>query len=288
MSVTVSMINMKGGVGKSTLVFNLAWYAALEGKLRVLAVDLDPQSNLSQYFMGGSGQGYFEYIQKQDPPNSTAVEIFEQFSSPTKASGSPRFIKPTDVIHRLHEWKEDGSILDLVPSRLELAWALSNPAEVERRLSSFLAEVADDYDLVLIDCSPTESVLTTAAYRASRYIFVPVKPEFLATIGFPLLMQSLNAFKVKHRNQALDMAGIIFNGQFRKRLSPEQRASRKDVMRFASEENWPVLSDVVHHSRSYPAGSRVGDPITRTRYARSNVKAEFKKLAKIFLKRVGL
>ena len=52
MSVTVSLINMKGGVGKTTLAFNLAWHAAWEAKLCVLAVDLDPQSNLSQYFMG--------------------------------------------------------------------------------------------------------------------------------------------------------------------------------------------------------------------------------------------
>ena len=47
MSVTVSLINMKCGVGKTTLAFNLAWYAAWQANLRVLAVDLDPQSNLS-------------------------------------------------------------------------------------------------------------------------------------------------------------------------------------------------------------------------------------------------
>lgn len=52
MAIVVSLINMKGGVGKTTLAFNLAWYSAWKGKLRVLAVDLDPQANLSQYFMG--------------------------------------------------------------------------------------------------------------------------------------------------------------------------------------------------------------------------------------------
>jgi chromosome partitioning protein len=54
------MINMKGGVGKTTLTFNLAWYAAWRRNLRVLAVDLDPQANLSQYFMGA--EGYVNYI----------------------------------------------------------------------------------------------------------------------------------------------------------------------------------------------------------------------------------
>ncbi|MEN6472572.1 MAG: ParA family protein, partial [Syntrophaceae bacterium] len=52
MAQTVSMINMKGGVGKSTLTFNLAWRSAWKENLRVLAIDLDPQANLSQYFLG--------------------------------------------------------------------------------------------------------------------------------------------------------------------------------------------------------------------------------------------
>jgi chromosome partitioning protein len=52
MAVTVSMINMKGGVGKTTLAFNLAWYCAWKANLKVLVIDIDPQSNLSQYCMG--------------------------------------------------------------------------------------------------------------------------------------------------------------------------------------------------------------------------------------------
>src|SRR4051812_40722526 len=60
---TVSMINMKGGVGKTTLTFNLAWHAAWMHNLRVLAVDLDPQANLSQYFMGA--EGYLDHINER-------------------------------------------------------------------------------------------------------------------------------------------------------------------------------------------------------------------------------
>ena len=53
-ATAVSLINMKGGVGKTTLAFNLAWYGTWQHNHRVLAVDLDPQANLSQYFMGVS------------------------------------------------------------------------------------------------------------------------------------------------------------------------------------------------------------------------------------------
>lgn len=280
MSVTVSLINMKGGVGKTTLAFNLAWYAAWKANLRVLAIDLDPQSNLSQYFMGA--QRYLQYLESG---KATVVEIFEQFSSAKAGSGSPTPIIPESVIYSLFEW-EDDSLLHLVPARLELAWTLKNPTEKSQLLPQFLAKVSANYDLILIDCAPTESILTTAAYRSSRYVAVPVKPEFLATIGLPLLARSLAEFKMIHQDQDLDMAGIIFNGLRRTNKPPEQGKSIKDVTALAANHGWPVFSEVAHHSDSYPAGSRKGDPIFLTDYARDYVKGEFGKVAERFLKTV--
>src|SRR5260370_271187 len=128
MATTVSLINMKGGVGKTTLAFNLSWYCAWQSNLKVLAVDLDPQANLSQYFMGA--KKYLDYISKE---NSTAVEIFEQFSAPRTKKGSPTLISPNKVINGLQEW-DDGSSIDLIPSRLELAWTLKNPTAKSRLL----------------------------------------------------------------------------------------------------------------------------------------------------------
>lgn len=281
MSVTVSLINMKGGVGKTTLAFNLAWYAAWKANLRVLAVDLDPQSNLSQYFMGA--EKYVEYLQAD---KATVVEVFEQFSSPKAGSGSPTPLNPDDVIHHLHAW-DDDSLLDLVPARLELAWTLKNPTEKAHLLPQFLSKVSQNYDLILIDCPPTESILTTAAYRSSRYVAVPVRPEFLATIGLPLLARSLDEFKLMHQDQSLEMAGIIFNGLRRSNTPPEQTKSLSDVTNLAANHGWPVFDEVAHHSDSYPAGSRQGDPIFRTDYARDYVKGEFNKVAKRFLEKVG-
>ena len=115
MATTVSLINMKGGVGKTTLAFNLSWYCAWQANMKVLAVDLDPQANLSQYFMGA--RKYLAYISAE---GQTVVEVFEQFSAPRTRKGSPRLISPSEVVHVLREW-DDGSLLHLVPSRLELA-----------------------------------------------------------------------------------------------------------------------------------------------------------------------
>lgn len=282
MAVVVSLINMKGGVGKTTLTFNLAWYAAWRGNLRVLAVDLDPQANLSQYFMGA--QSYLDYL---NADKATVVDIFEQFSAPKQKNGAPTLINPATVIHHLRAW-DDGSLLDLVPSRLELAWTLKNPTEKAHLLPQFLAKVSEKYDLILIDCAPTESILTTAAYRSSRFVAVPVKPEFLATIGLPLLARSLEEFKLMHQDQALDMVGIIFNDMRRSNTPPEQAKSKSDVTKLASKFGWPVFAEAAHHSDSYPTGSRQSMPIFLTDYARDYVKGEFSDVAHKFLQSIGV
>jgi len=281
MSVTASLINMKGGVGKTTLAFNLAWYAAWKAKLCVLAVDLDPQSNLSQYFMGA--KKYRKYIEDK---KSSVVEIFEQFSTTKAVSGSPTPINPDDFIHRLYEWR-NGSLLDIVPSRLELAWTLKNPTEKAHLLSQFLSKISDDYDLILIDCPPTESILTTAAYMSSHYVIIPVRPEFLATIGLPLMGRSIKEFKMNYPDQDLDMAGIIFNCLRRLNKPLAQEESCKAVSALAKRYRWPVFEQAVYYSDSYPAGSRQSDPIFRTNYAREYVKEEFENVANEFLKTVG-
>jgi chromosome partitioning protein len=282
MAVSVSLINMKGGVGKTTLSFNLAWYAAWRANLKVLAVDLDPQANLSQYFMGA--QKYLDYL---NDGKSTVVEVFEQFSAPTASKGAPTPLDPSKVIHKLHRWN-DGSLLDLVPSRLELAWTLKNPTEKAHLLPKFLANVSNSYDLIMIDCAPTESILTTAAYRSSSYVVVPVKPEFLATIGFPLLARSIQEHKVMHQDQKLEIAGVIFNDMRRVNTPPEQSSSRADVKKLAASYKWPVFNEVAYHSDSYPAGSRSATPIFQTDYARDSVKNEFGAVAEKLLSTIGL
>lgn len=229
--------------------------------------------------------GAQEYLEYLDAGKSTVVEIFEQFSPPKAGSGSPTPSEPSDVIHHLKNW-DDNSLLDLVPARLELAWTLKNLTEKPKHLPQFLSKISDNYDLILIDCAPTESILTTASYLSSRYVVVPVRPEFLATIGLPLLARSLAGFKGMHQDQHLDVAGIIFNG-LRRDPPPEQIKSISDVTSLAATHGWPVFSEVVNHSNSYPAGARKSDPIFKTKYARDYVIDEFNEVAKKFLETVG-
>lgn len=281
MPISVSLINMKGGVGKTTLAFNFAWFAAYEKNKKVLVVDLDPQANASQYLMGAGN--YLDHIQDGKP---TVVNILEQFTPSFGSSGSPKSVG-SEVIQKIRKWP-DGSSIDLIPSRLELAWTLKNPTSKDHLLAKYLGEYAIDYDLIIIDCAPTESILTISAYRASRYVIVPVKPEFLAAIGLPLLVRSINDFHASFGQHQIDIAGIVFTDSDPQQVKPEHLKGRADVNAVAAAEGWPVFDNELRHSDSYPRGARDGSAIFHTDYARWWVIDEFRKLGNEFVGKIGL
>jgi chromosome partitioning protein len=175
--------------------------------------------------------------------------------------------------------------VDLVPSRLEFAWTLRNSAGKERHLRNFLGRHKSRYDLILIDCPPTESMATHAAYLASDYVLVPVKPEFLATIGLPLLATSLATFHDLEADHHVEVAGVVFNDV---NESYEHYRSKDDVNNLAAEHGWHVFQTQLSHSDSYPKGTRVRAPIMWTDYARQTKKDEFSRFLTEFLARVGI
>ena len=79
---------------------------------------------------------------------------------------------------------------------------------------SGIADHQQDHDLILIDCPPTESVFTRAAYHASRYVLVPVRPEYFATVGFPLLAKSLDSFRTENPSHCIEVIGVVINYGF--------------------------------------------------------------------------
>jgi chromosome partitioning protein len=277
-ATTVSIVNMKGGVGKSTLTANLGWFCAYKENQRVLLIDLDPQFNLSQYAMGTDG-----YTAHLDSGKGTVLHLFEQLT-PTAVSGKERVrVEPTEIIARIKSWT-DGSRIDLIPSSLELAWTLKNPHQKEHLLTQFLDEVRSSYDLILIDCPPTESMLTTAAYLASDSVLVPVKPEFLSTIGLPLVFKSLEEFERTYNNRTLEVLGIVFNASSDKL---EHDRSRTYVRNVANQYGWYVFKNEISFSDSYPKGSRIGKPIFLTDYARYYKIEDFYNVANEFMARIN-
>ena len=280
MAIKVSLINMKGGVGKSTLTVNLAWHFAAyrDWDKKVLVVDLDPQFNSSQYLLGVSE---YEAILNANMP--TVWDIFEQGTR--IPSGKASIADPRSAIHKYQSFS-DGSCIHLIPSRLELALSLKNPGHKERHLSRLIKEIEDDYDLILIDCAPTESVLTIAAYLSSDWLLVPVKPEYLSTIGLPLLVNSMRDFKEEYENSGLKLAGVVFNAA--SDYLPEEAFAKDTVRKLSRKNKWHVFKNEVSYSRSYPKGAREGKPIFRTSYSRWNKVENFDRFANEFAGRIGL
>lgn len=217
MAVCVSMINMKGGVGKTILSTQIAWYATVQLDKKVLLIDLDPQANASQSVM--SPEPYVAYL---NGGGLTVADVFEQFTPTGTTSTSPKKLDPRKVIHNRVEY-DDGSLLHIVPSRLELSFTLRNPTGKETLLPRFVAKIEEDYDLILIDCAPTDSILTDSAYHCSRYILVPIRLEFLASIGFPLLNRSIKAFRMRHEDKVVEVCGLVFNDFSRGDVKRENR-----------------------------------------------------------------
>ena len=272
-AVTAAFMNMKGGVGKSTLAANIGWFAAYHRNLRVLLIDLDPQFNLSQYILG---------VQEYEALVAREQKTVEALFAPLTGEAP---VPLRSLVHPVQAW-DDGSCLDLVPASLDLAWSMRLALEKAHVLRDELEGLRADYDLVVIDCAPTESILSTAAYYASDWIVVPVRPEFLATIGLPLLIKSIREFENTHQTEHPPViAGILFNGVSER---VEHGRSRRDVRNTADTYDIPVFDNEISHSDSYPAGARQGKPIFMTDNARGSRKDELERVADEFLRRIGL
>ncbi len=176
-----AVVNQKGGVGKTTSVISLGAYLA--EKYRVLIVDLDPQSNAT------SGMGLL-----RDPDRLNSYDLLLQQASVGEI-----------VISHPH------LNLDILPAAAELAGAeveLVQAIGREYRLREGLAELADRYDYILIDCPPSLSLLTVNALTAADSVIIPVQCEYLALEGLSLLSQTVQMVQ-KYLNPRLSIRGLI-------------------------------------------------------------------------------
>ena len=231
--ICISVINMKGGVGKTTVATMLARYGSRR-QMKVLAVDLDPQANLSQAIMGA------EYQRFLDGKAPSIVEVFKGYQPSTQNNPSPSPLNLDDVVQ--NTWRI--SQLDLIPSRFDFSdnlVASTNPDPTV--LARLIANHFQDKDLVIVDCAPTESIFTRVAYHASRYVIVPVKPEFFSTIGFPLLRTSLRSFCDSNPGHQIDVLGVVINdsseyvSQNYYSPAPERERAMREIQRRTTEND---------------------------------------------------
>lgn len=281
MAVVVSFINMKGGVGKTTIAAQLAQYTSSRG-IRTLAIDLDPQANLSQVLLG-----QLEYSQFLKSGRPSIEDVIRGYAPPSGKRKSPSRASVSECIVKPPVWLR--SAVEIVPSRLELAGSIKRSAVAPDLLARELAQVDGSYDLIIIDCAPTESILTDAAYRTSGHLVVPVRPEYLATIGLPLLARSLKEFKQNNRRHGLNVAGVVINDVTYK--SQKDKIVTQSMIEIAEQSRlngWSVFENRFPYSRSWTKSARLGMPISHTRHTRKRVVMEFQMFAGEFLNRIGV
>ncbi len=202
-----SVVNQKGGVGKTTTAINLSACFAIKGK-RVLLIDLDPQGNAS------TGMG-IEVSQRQNT-------IYEVLIGEIKLSTA---IMPTAIKN-----------LKLVTSTVDLSVLDIEIASFENReyiLQKELELIKKEYDIIIIDCPPSLGLITINAMVASNGIIIPMQCEFFSLEGLSHLLNTTDLIK-QNFNDNLNISGIILTMHDKRNKLTEQ--VEKDVRDFLGDK----------------------------------------------------
>jgi len=220
MAIVISTVNMKGGVGKTTLTVNLATTLAKYHRQRVLVVDLDSQISATLSLMPPqefakvrrSRRTLSYLIDKIVRPQirrkySTPDLVCSQICDITGLELLPGDIELYDeyiVSKMLHEEATSASEADF-----NQAWTKFESALIAK----ILASVMSDYDFIIMDCAPGYNLLTRSAIAASHFYLLPARPEPLSLVGIQLLEKRIARLKQNHQGDRLanlQLLGIVF------------------------------------------------------------------------------
>lgn len=226
----LSMVNQKGGVGKTTSTINLGAALAECGR-KVLLVDFDPQGALS----AGFGTN----------PHELELTVYNVMMD--RKVDINDVILPTDIEN-----------IDLLPANIDLSAAevqLVNEVAREQVLASALRKVQNEYDVILIDCQPSLGLLTVNALTASHGVIIPLICEFFALRAVALLVDSIE--KVQDRlNPGLEITGVLAT-MFDARTIHSKEVLARIIDAFGDK----VFDTVIKRTVKFPDATVSAEPI---------------------------
>ncbi|WP_017754233.1 ParA family protein [Calidifontibacillus oryziterrae] len=198
----ISLINMKGGVAKTTLAINIADCLYKRHGKSVLVIDVDPQFNATQCLMSGK-----EYVKYLKDGNDTVVNVFDRSFRPTVGIVEGQKVNKPKSLGDIKTYKTLRGF-ELLPGALDLYKLEMAPGQGrEYRIKNYLRE--KNYDYVIIDTPPTPSVWMTSALLASDFYLIPVKPDPISLTGIDLL-HGIISEKTENFGLTIKCCGLVF------------------------------------------------------------------------------
>lgn len=206
MTKLASIINMKGGVGKTTLTFNLASYLAELKDQRVLVIDLDPQANAT--VVSTEEEKYKAHLATKKTVADVFVHAYKTYG-PVRPPKTPD-LNIQDFLYEVYKSNTSKGRFDLIPSELMLSSVLKGmtlgPYDLEKLLTP---TVRQQYDYILIDCAPTNSSLTTIALNTTQSVLIPMISDTFGAHGTALMKQVLEEHKYDY-GVSPKIIGVVF------------------------------------------------------------------------------
>jgi chromosome partitioning protein len=239
----VAVLNMKGGVGKTTISAHVMRVLYLRLLKRTLLVDFDPQFNLTQTVLA---QATYEKLKKDNRTILTVMETAPQASLFTVTTNLPPPPELADVSVRLKYTTSGQAELRLVPGDFGLVkYSLIDDSKslvpVKNRFKAFITNARATMDLVCIDCNPSSSFMTVCAIEAATHLIIPVRPDRFSILGLELLDAFVSYLPtLKQKPKLL----IVLNGIPRTNYDPAVENILRSHPKFGSQ----TLSTPLYYS----------------------------------------